>query len=195
MKAKAVLQMARMVLLAPVRVRRSEHRPPQGAEHYVRQPLAADLEAASTKATDIPKAYSTGGTAGAWADVILDGCDEPLADGAPDLRGVWQVHKGPLKGHIERIEQAGNRVIITTGALVHDMFVDGTLAGGVNDRAEGTGAAISVAARFEDGRLNLYPGDRGVVAVTRYLDGDEMVWRWGPWHNRLRRLDGPSDAR
>ena len=27
----------------------------------------------------------------------------------------------------------------------------------------------------------------------RYLDGGEMVWRWGPWRNRLRRLDEPTD--
>jgi hypothetical protein len=46
-----------------------------------------------------------------------------------------------------------------------------------------------VAARFEDGRLNLYPGDKGVVVVTHYRDGDEMIWRWAPYKNRLRRLD------
>ena len=38
-------------------------------------------------------------------------------------------------------------------------------------------------------------GNKRVVAVTRYLDGDEMVWRWGPWRNRLRRLDAPTDER
>jgi len=32
-----------------------------------------------------------------------------------------------------------------------------------------------------------------VVAATRYLDGQEMVWRWGPWRNRLQRLDEPND--
>jgi len=122
-----------------------------------------------------------------WPPMVLAGCDEPLAEGAPDLRGVWQVYKGPLKGHIERNEQAGNRVVITAGGVIHDMYADGTLAGGVNDEGVG-GAQISVAARFEDGRLNLYPGDRRVIAVTRYRDGDDMVWRWGPYTNRLRRL-------
>ena len=74
------------------------------------------------------------------------------------------------------------------GGAIHDMFADGTLSSGVNAIGEG-GAQVSVAARFEDGRLNLYPGDKGVVVVTRYLDGDEMIWRWGPYKNRLRRLD------
>ena len=81
---------------------------------------------------------------------------------------------------------------ITAGGVIHDMRADGTLEGGVDDVAEGTGDPISVAARFEGGRLNLYPGDRGIVAVTRYRDGDDMVWRYGPFRNRLRRLRPPD---
>ena len=68
------------------------------------------------------------------------------------------------------------------------MYADGTLEGGVNDVNANKIDRISVAARFEDGRLNLYPGDRRVALVARYRDGDEMVWRYGPWKNRLRRL-------
>lgn len=194
MKATAALRMLPLMLLAPIRSRRTVQRPPVGVEHYEPTPLAPSIDQATTKALEVPKGKSVGDSRGAWAPPVLTGCDEPLVVGAPDLRGVWQVHKGPIKGHIERIEQAGDRVVITSGALVHDMFVDGTLSGGVNDVAEGTGDAISVAARFENGRLNLYPADKGVVAVTRYLEGDEMVWRWGPWRNRLRRLSGPGDA-
>ena len=126
-----------------------------------------------------------------WPAPVLAGCDEPLVEGAPDLRGVWRVEKGPLVGHVERVEQAGDRVVITAAGIIHDMFVNGTLEGGVNDVSE-AGTQISVAARFEDGRHNLYPGNKRVVAVTRYLDGDEMVWRWGPWRNRLTRLDTPA---
>ena len=117
---------------------------------------------------------------------------EPLVDGAPDLRGVWRVVKGPLKGHVERVEQAGDRVVTTAGGVVHDIFANGTLEGGVNDVGE-AGAQLSVAARFEAGPLNLYPANKRVVAATRYLDGHEMVWRWGPWRNRLQRLDEPND--
>ena len=43
--------------------------------------------------------------------------------------------------------------------------------------------------RYAQGpRLNLFPTDKGVVVVTRYCDGAEMIWRWGPYKNRLRRL-------
>ena len=183
--------MVRAILSMPFRVRRNPPSPPTGAEHYQPTPLAADAESATTKARDIPVMKTPPGGWSDWPPPVLTGCDEPLAADAPDLRGVWQVHKGPLKGHVERVEQAGDRVVITAGGVIHDMFVDGTLAGGVNDVGEG-GAQVSVAARFEGGRHNLYPGDKGVVVVTRYLDGDEMIWRWGPYKNRLRRLTAPD---
>ena len=60
-------------------------------------------------------------------DRVMAGCTEPLPPGVPDLRGVWEVYEGRMKGHVERIEQAGNRICITTGGLVHDMYCDGTL--------------------------------------------------------------------
>lgn len=183
------------MLTAPIRRRRSPaDTPPAGREHYEPTPFAASRDAASVKAADVPVAKTPpGGWNGSdWPAPVLADCDEPLVDGAPDLRGVWRVEKGPLKGHVERVEQAGDRVVITAGGVIHDMFADGTLEGGVNDVGE-AGTRISVAARFEDGRLNLYPGDKRLVAVTRYLDGDEMAWRWGPWRNRLTRLDTPTD--
>ena len=183
------------MLTAPIRRRRSPaDTPPAGAEHYVLTPLAESVDASSLEAADIPvaKTPAQGWIGGDWPAPVLAGCDEPLVDGAPDLRGVWRVEKGPLKGHVERVEQAGDRVVITAGGVIHDMFANGTLEGGVNDVGE-AGTQISVAARFENGRLNLYPGDKRIVAVTRYLDGDEMVWRWGPWRNRLRRLDEPTN--
>lgn len=175
------------MLLAPFRMRRNPPSPPEAAEHYEPTPFATDRASASKLARDVAVVKTPQGGWNAWPPPVLVGCDEPLAEGAPDLRGVWQARKGPMKGHVERVEQAGDRVVITAGGVIHDMFADGTLAGGVNDIGEG-GMQVSVAARFEDGRLNLYPGDRGVVVVTRYLDGDEMVWRWGPYKNRLTRL-------
>lgn len=184
-----------MMLTAPVRRRRSpSDTPPAGREHYEPTPFAATRDSATLKAVDIPvaKTPEDGWSGSDWPTPVLTGCDEPLVEGAPDLRGVWRVEKGPLKGHVERIEQAGDRVVITAGGVIHDMFVNGTLAGGVNDVSE-AGTQISVAARFEDGRHNLYPGNKKFVAVTRYLEGDEMIWRWGPWRNRLQRLDASTD--
>jgi hypothetical protein len=114
-----------------------------------------------------------------------------LAPGVPDLRGVWEVYEGRMTGHVERIEQAGNRIVITTGGLVHDMFADGTLENGVDDISGFDGPRIRVAATFEGGVHKLRPLAKKVVAVTRRLVGDEMVWRYGPFRNRLHRLDAP----
>ena len=86
------------------------------------------------------------------------------------------------------MEQAGNRVVVTGGGVIHDMYADGTLDGGVNDVHADKRERISVAARFEKGRLNLYPGGRKIALVTRYLDGEEMIWRYGPYKNHLKRL-------
>ena len=193
MKATTALKTIPTMLTAPFRIRRNPPSPPVGPEHYDHTPSATSLADTTVKASDLPIAHTPDGGFREWPPPVLAGCDEPPVGGAPDLRGVWQVYKGPLKGHIERVEQAGDRVVITAGGVIHDMFANGTLEGGVNDVGEGTGDAISVAARFENGRLNLYPGDRGVVAVTRYRDGDDMVWRWGPYKNRLRRLTAPAD--
>lgn len=193
----AVAKTLGSMLTAPIRRRRMPaDTPPAGRESYEPMPFASSLAAATLPAADVPVAKTPAGgwSGGDWPAPVLAGCDEPLVEGAPDLRGVWRVEKGPLKGHVERVEQAGDRVVITAGKVIHDMFANGTLEGGVNDVGE-AGTQVSVAARFEDGRLNLYPGNKRVVAVTRYLDGEEMVWRWGPWRNRLRRLDEPTSRR
>ncbi len=190
MKIVDVAKVLGSMVFAPLRIRRNPPTPPTGSEHYEPTPFAASRSSATKLARDVAVAKTPPGGWQSWPPPVLACCDEPLADGAADLRGVWKAHSGPMKGHIERVEQAGERVVITAGGVIHDMFADGTLAGGVNDVGEG-GAQVSVAARFEDGRLNLYPNDRGVVVVTRYLDGDEMVWRWGPYTSRLRQLKTP----
>jgi hypothetical protein len=159
-----------------------------------------ELDGSGPRAADIPlDGTKEGASLHVWAPRSLDGCREPLAPGVPDLRGVWEVYDGRMWGHVERIEQAGNRITITTGGLVHDMFADGTLENGVDDIAGFGGRRIRVAATFENGVHKLRPGNKRVVAVTRKLDGDEMRWRYGPFTNKLRRLtevplDHPATA-
>jgi hypothetical protein len=151
-----------------------------------------ELDGSGPKTADIPlDGTQPDASWNVWPPRTLDGCREPLAPGVPDLRGVWEVYEGRMKGHVERVEQAGNRIVITTGGLVHDMFCDGTLDHGVDDVAGIGGRRIRVAATFEDGVHKLRPFDKRIVAVTRQLDGDEMVWRYGFTRNRLRRLDAP----
>jgi hypothetical protein len=151
-----------------------------------------ELDGSGASASDLPlDGTKPGASLAVWPSRTLAECREPLASGAPDLRGVWEVVDGRMKGHVERIEQAGNRITITVGGLVHDMFCDGTLENGVDDVAGFGGDRIRVAATFEDGVHKLRPFGKRIVAVTRRLDGDEMVWRYGLFRNRLRRLDSP----
>jgi uncharacterized protein (DUF1330 family) len=134
--------------------------------------VASTIGRLSLKADDIPIAHTPpGGWSGEMPAPVLATCTEPLAAGAPDLRGTWKAYSierdgtpvtgNPLGEHVERIEQCGNRVVITGGRVVHDMRADGSLEHGVDDIATATLAPIKVAAVFVSGRLDLHPG--GVV--------------------------------
>ena len=77
----------------------------------------------------------------------------------------------PVWSHVERDEQAGNRVVITGGGVVHDMVADGTYDHGVNDvMAIDFTTPIVVAASYENGVLVLRPvtspGSRCAVGET-----------------------------
>ena len=78
-----------------------------------------------TNANDIPVANTPAGGYGAsFPPLILGGCTEPLAPGAPDLRGIWKTISATrggepvpaddrLMSYSERIEQCGNRIPFT----------------------------------------------------------------------------------
>jgi len=153
------------------------------------------------RADEIPVAHTPpGGYGDAMPPPVLAGCTEPLVGGAPDMRGVWRVvaverpdapgpDPDPVLAHVERIEQCGDRVCITAGGVVHDMRADGTVEHGVNDVAAANGMAISVVCTFEDGVHVLRPVGIPGVEVTRRLDGDQLVWSYGPLFTaRLERV-------
>ena len=131
---------------------------------------------------------------------ILAGCDEPLVAGAPDMRGLWRIvsvqwktasapDPDPLADYVERIEQCGDRVCITSAGIIHDMRADGTVEHGVNDVAAANGQPISVVCTFEAGVHTLRPVGLPDVVVTRRLDGDRLVWDYGPMFTaRLERV-------
>lgn len=142
-------------------------------------------------ADDIAVAHTP---AGGYGDVmpppILSRCSEPLAPGAPDLRGMWRVvsvawngvapDPDPIAGHVERIEQCGDRVCITSAGVIHDMRADGSVERGVNDVAAVNGQSIAVVCTFEHGVHTLRPVGMEGIEVTRRLDGDVLVWAYGP---------------
>ena len=144
------------------------------------------------RASDIPVANTpVGGWIAEMPPPILAGCTEPLVDGAPDMRGVWRVvsvdwkagdppDANPVADHVERIEQCGDRVCITSSGIIHDMRADGTVENGVHDVAAVGGQEITVVATFEDGVHVLRPVGMPGVEVTRRFDGHQLVWTYGP---------------
>ena len=116
------------------------------------------------------------------------------AYGEPSMRGTASggplADDHPMRRHVERVEQAGDRVIVTAGGVVHDMVVDGTFENGVNDvMAVDFTTAISVAASYEDGVLVLRPDGFPGVEVRRWRDGDQLVWQYSTaFIVRMRRV-------
>lgn len=161
---------------------------------------ASPTTAAVVLAGDIPVAHTPpGGYGDEMPPPILAGCTEPLVEGAPDLRGTWkavavEVDGKPAPehramGHVERVEQCGDRLVVTAGGVIHDMRCDGTEENGVNDVAEmDFTTEITVVATYEDGVHTLRPV--GIpIEVTRALDGDQMIWTYLGFTARLERID------
>jgi hypothetical protein len=129
---------------------------------------------------------------------VLAACATPLVAAAPDMRGMWRVievtadgevqdgHR--LIGSVQRIEQAGDRVTITAGGVVHDMRCDGTEEHGVNDVAEfDKQTRITVVATFEDGVHVLRPVGMP-IEVRRRLEDEHLIWDYVGFTARLERV-------
>lgn len=151
----------------------------------------------------IPVAFTPhGGWTGTPPAPILAGCTERLAVGASDLRGVWSVAEvdvdgevvagHPALGRTQRIEQAGDRLVVTAAGIIHDMRCDGTVERGVHDVAEiDKTTPISVVASYEDGVHVLRPV--GIpIEVRRWRDGDDLMWQYLGFTARLRRVSDPT---
>ena len=146
----------------------------------------------------IPVAYTPPGGWTEWPLPVLAGCEEPLERDAPDLRGLWQVievevdgqvmadHR--MVGEVSRIEQAGDRIVITSSGVIHDMRCDGVLANGVHDVAAADFTTeVHVVATYEDGLHVLRP-DGLPIEVRRWRERDHLVWDYASFVARMRRL-------
>ena len=132
------------------------------------------LDGSGKDANDIPKAYTPGC---ALEDVplpILAECTEPLAPGVVDMRGLWRGVSGRV-GHLERIEQCGNRVVVTAHGIIHDFRLDGTLENGARD----------VGALCNNFHTAIHVDEEGIMVfrlfdlfdtVTRKMDGENMIF-------------------
>ena len=95
-------------------------------------------------------------------------------------------------GHLQRVEQGGDRLVVTAGGIIHDMRCDGVEDHGVHDVAEfDKQTPITVVASYENGVHVLRPVGLP-IEVTRRLDGDEMIWDYLGFTARLQRLGPPE---
>lgn len=151
----------------------------------------------------VPVAHTPTGGWTVWPDPILVGCTEPRPADAPDIDGYWRtievVADGesrpdhPALGHVQRIEQRGDRVVVTAAGVIHDMRCNGTLAHGVHDVAEFDKVTrIDVVATYEDGVHVLRP-EGMPIEVRRHRDGEHLVWDYLGFTARLDRL-APSST-
>ncbi|MEP5765096.1 MAG: hypothetical protein ABJ308_10895 [Halieaceae bacterium] len=79
-----------------------------------------ELDGSGLMANDIPRAYTPGCGYTQYPQPVLRGCTEPLPEGAQDIRGLWQSVGSKFPDHVERIEQCGDRVVVTTLGVIHD---------------------------------------------------------------------------
>jgi hypothetical protein len=145
------------------------------------------LDDSGQRAVDIPKGNTPGCGYDHFPLPILGQCTEPLPPEADDIRGLWRGVSGGHVGHIERVEQCGSRVVVTAAGLIHDYGPNST--GGLNTN-DTEGSVLftlggqehcirtSASMIWEDKILNFYAFGWGPRAVSRYRDGDELIWEY-----------------
>ena len=109
----------------------------------------------------IPRGYGD-----TYPDHFLADCTDGLAGGVPDMRGDWAEATVTVNGesmtaatqpYSERIEQCGNRVIVVSNGVIHDLYrADGTMYSGVND-INSQGQPIHSTGLFSGNTLTLTP--------------------------------------
>ena len=141
------------------------------------------LDGSGKMASDIPKGNTPGCSYSHFPLPVLSECTEPLVEGADDIRGLWQAVDG---GHVERIEQCGRRVVVTSSGIIHDYGPNSTLGENTND-TEGVAFRLggrafcprtSASMIWNQRVLDFHAFGWGPVVVRRYLKGDQLVWEY-----------------
>ena len=144
------------------------------------------LDASGKLAADIPKGNTPGCSYTHFPMPILAECTEPIVEGADDIRGLWQGVEGRI-GHVERIEQCGRRVVVTSSGIIHDYGPNSTLGENTNDTAGTVVFRIgdrdfcprtSASMIWRGGVLEFHALGWGPVVVRRYRDGVHLVWEY-----------------
>ena len=155
------------------------------------------LDNSGKRAIDIPKGNTPGCGYTRFPMPILSECTESLPEGAADIRGLWRGISGKV-GHVERVEQCGERVVVTSSGIIHDMGPNATAGLTSNDTEGGVFFTLgdtqycprtSAGIKWEQGVLNFRLLGWGPVVVKRYLDGDHLVWEYADGSTtRMQRL-------
>ena len=90
------------------------------------------------------------------------------------MRGLWLGVSGRV-GHLERIEQCGNRVVVTAHWIIHDFRTDGSLKNGAQD----VGAAcnnFNTAIHFDEEGVMVFRLFDLFDTVFREMRDDEMIF-------------------
>jgi hypothetical protein len=156
------------------------------------------LDGLGKRAADIPKGNTPGCAYDHFPLPILGSCAEPLPPEADDIRGLWRGMSGGHVGHVERVEQCGSRVVVTSAGLIHDYGPNST--GGLNTNDTEGSVLFTLAGEehcmrtsasmiWEDEVLNFYAFGWGPQVVRRYRDGDELIWEYADGSvTRMERL-------
>lgn len=163
-----------------------------------------ELDGRGLRAHDIPKAYTPPRPDCHYTDFpmpVLEHCREPIAPGFPDLRGLWLSYEGK-EGHMERIEQCGDRIVVTANGIIHDFHADGTLKHGSRDTEGPRNHCVNTWASMHvdtDAVLNFHPfGISSITIVKRWMEGDELRWKYPKFDDviKMRRICRvPDDLR
>lgn len=159
---------------------------------YCEQPA---LDGNGPAAADIPKAFTPGCGWERWPLPVLGSCREPLAPDAADLRGLWVSRDGEGH-HVERIEQCGDRVVVTAAGVIHDFHADGTVANGSRD--VGLWCVNTwVAIEWRNKVLSFRPFGAPFVIVERERVGEHLRFSYPSRGDRLleRACRIPPEAR
>lgn len=151
---------------------------------YCRLP---ELDGSGKTADQIAKGNTPGCGYAHFPLPILAACTQALPPEADDIRGLWRGVEGAHIGHIERIEQCGGRIVITTEGVIHDYGPNST--GGLNTNDTEGGVAFSIGDKeycprssaaliWRDKVLNFHPFGWGPVVVRRYKKGEDLIWEY-----------------
>lgn len=156
------------------------------------------LDGTGQLASDIPKGNTPGCAYDHFPLPILRDCSEPLPGDADDIRGLWRAISGARKGHVERVEQCGERVVVTAAGIIHDYGPNSS--GGLNTNDTEGRVLFTAGSReycmrtsasmiWEDKVLNFYVFGWGPRVVRRYREGKWLVWEYADGSvNKMERL-------